>query len=106
MSVTQNIVVTIVYGDVSGFPPGTVVDSVVVSAIAAVPTNTPVSQSVPQGTASVTFSSLNPDTYTVSAQAVAANGVPIGPAASAVVTVTSAASVTVSLPSTVTAIQP
>jgi hypothetical protein len=107
VSVTQNIQCAIVYGDVAGFPTGTVVDHVIVSATAATVVNSPAPQTVPPGTAAVTFSGLNPDTYTVSAQAIAADGTPIGPAASVVVTVTSAVvTVSLSIPASIAVTQP
>ena len=74
-------------------PPGTVIDSIVVSFIGSNPANTQ-SQTVAPGTSSVS-ATLADDTYTASAQAFAA-GVAVGPAATETFTILS--TTTVSIP--------
>lgn len=104
MSTTQNAVLSIAYVSFTA-PAGSVVDHVTISATAANPANSPPNQSVPPGTASVTFSNLTPDTYTFSVQAFPASGPGFGSAVSATLVVTGT-TVTLQIPGTVTATQP
>jgi len=106
VSQTQNAVVGIVYAAVAGFPAGSAVDHITVTATGSNPANSPAPQNVPPDTAVVTFDSLAPDTYAISAQAFPASGSGYGTAVTTSITITSTATVSLSLPSTVTATQP
>jgi hypothetical protein len=91
------------YSDVPGFPEGSVVDHVLVTLTGTDPANTQ-SQTVAPGTTSVTFASVAPDTYTVSAQAFPATGAGYGVAAvSNSVVVSAPVTVTLSIPSFINA---
>ena len=104
MSTTQNAVLTVAYVSFTA-PPGSVVDHVTVTAAASNPANSPPNQSVPPGTASVTFNNLTPDTYTFTAQAFPASGPGFGTPVSTTLTVTGT-TVTLQIPGTLTATQP
>lgn len=106
MSSTQSAVVNIAYAPVAGFPAGSAVATVDVTAVAANPANSPADQSVAPETPTVTFLNLQPDTYTISAQAFDANGNGFGSPVSVTITITSVATVSLNLPSAVTASQP
>lgn len=106
----MNAALTLGYGQVSGFPAGSAVASILLAAVGALPANaTPVTQQVAPGTASVTFSSLPADTWTFSATPLDANNnaltasgysVPTGS-----VTLTAPSTVTLSVPTTLSATQ-
>ncbi|SRR6266446_8879506 len=106
MSLTQDAVLAIVYADVAGFPPGSVVDHIQVSGTAVDPTNSPAAQNVAPGTALVTFAALNPDAYVFTAQAFSAAGVGYGSSVSTTLTIVTKTTVSLSLPSVMTATQP
>lgn len=100
-----NAVLSISFGDVPGFPAGSIVDHVLVTASAVDPANSPAAQSVAPATASVTFANLNADTYTFTAQAFPAAGSGFGAPVSVVFTITAPATVSLSLPSDMSASQ-
>ena len=105
MSTTSNALLAIGYGPLS-VPPGSVVDHILVTASGAATGPQP-SQSVAPGVPTVTFAGLAPDTYTFSAQAFPASGVGYGtPAAVNLVVVPPVTSVTIQVPSTLSASQP
>lgn len=104
MSTTQNAVLSVTYVDFVA-PAGSVVDHVTITATASNPANSPPNQSVPPGTASVTFSNLTPDTYTFTAQAFPSSGPGFGSAVSTTLVVTGT-TVTLSIPGTLSATQP
>jgi hypothetical protein len=105
VSTTQNALVGIAYGDLTAAA-GSVVDHVLVTATASNPANSPASQSVAPGTATVTFASLNPDTYTITAQAFPASGAGFGTPVSTTIAITAVATVTLSVPTSLSATQP
>jgi hypothetical protein len=96
-----NEVGAITYADVPGFPAGTVVDHILVTATDAAipPVNPMLTQSVPEGTATVTFTGIAFGAYTFSVQAETAAGQPLGTAVTGKFTVV-APVVTLSLPAT------
>lgn len=97
--------ILISYTDVPGFPAGSIVDHIVVTVTGTAAGNTlPNMQAVPPGTASVTFD-LIADDYTVSAQGFAADGTGFGKPVSTTFTITAAATISLSLPATVSATQ-
>jgi hypothetical protein len=106
MSTTQNALVSVSYAAVSGFPAGSVVDHILVTATASNPANSPPSKSVAPNTASVTFTNLTPDTYTLTAQGFPASGAGYGTAVSTTITITSTAPISLQLPSSITVTQP
>lgn len=106
MPATQNGAISVAYADVPGFPTGSVVDHITVSAVASNPANSPASQSVAPGTPIVTFVNLPADTYVFSAQAFPATGPGFGTAVTASLTITALGTVSLSLPSGLTATQP
>lgn len=105
MSTTQNADLVLSYVSLTA-PAGSVVDHIEVSATATNAANNPPSQSIPPGQTTVTFASLNPDTYTFSAQAFPATGAGFGAPVTATLTIVSTATVTLSVPGTITATQP
>jgi len=70
----SNVVLTPVFGPVSGFPPSSVVAGILIAAVAGTPANSPAPQTVAPGTATVVFANLAADTYSFSATPVDANG--------------------------------
>ena len=100
----MNLVETIQYApSAPTFAPGTVVDHVVCTITGAV---TPaVSQSVAPLTASVVFSNVPADTYTLSVQAVDAAGNLLGTAVTGTFVITAPANISLNLPSAVSAAQ-
>jgi hypothetical protein len=97
MKVMSTAVLTGSYVNVPGFPAGSVVANVVASITGAA---TPiVSQTVPPGTAMITFSSVPPDTYTFSVAGVDASNNVFGTASTGTFTVSAPTTVTLSLPS-------
>ena len=100
----DEVVATLVYSDVTGFPTGSVVDHILVTLTGTNSVNNQ-SQSVAPSTATVTFSTVAADTYTVSAQAFPATGAGYGTAVvSAPVTSTGPVTITLSLPASVSAV--
>jgi len=90
---------TVSYSDVAGFPAGSVVDHVVVTATEAAGAS--LTQSVAPGTASVTFD-LTPGTWDISAQGFPAVGAGFGkPAVLSGFVVAVPVTVTLSLPSAI-----
>jgi hypothetical protein len=107
MSTTQNAAVAVNYAPVPGFPAGSAVDHILVTATASNPANSPAPQSVAPDTSEVTFANLAPDTYVFTAQAMPATGAGFGsPVASAPLTIVAPATVSLSLPQAVSASQP
>ena len=106
MPTTQNAVVTIAYSDVPGFPADAAVDHITVTCAGSNPANSARAQAVPPSTATVTFANLTPDTYTISAQGFPATGAGYGTAVSTTLTIKSTATISLSLPATLTAAQP
>ena len=99
----MNAILAIAYADVPGFPAGSVVAHISASITGAV---TPVvNQIVLPGTASITFANVPADTYSFSVAGVDASGNVFGTAVTGSFTITAPATVTLSLPSTVTASQ-
>ena len=99
----MNALLAILYSDVPGFPAGSAVSHIVASITGAV---TPVqTQTVAPGAPSVTFASVPADTYTYSVAGVDSAGNTYGTAVTGTFTVTAPATVTLSLPSAVTASQ-
>lgn len=98
----SNAVLTIGYADVPGFPPGSVVAHIVVL-ITNQSASPPASQSqvVAPGTVTVNFDNLAEGDYSVSVQANAADGTPLGSPAIGTFKVAVPASVTLSLPTSV-----
>lgn len=97
-------VVSVSYAVVDGFPPGSVVDHILVTCVGA-STGAQPSQTVPPGTTTATFTALAPDTYTFTAQGFPAAGAGFGTAVSTTLTVTAPATVSLNLPSTLSAAQ-
>lgn len=93
----------VVYADVTGFPAGSAVANIVATITGS--DGVAHSQTVPAGTASVTFPAVAADTYAVSVAGVDASGATLGTPATGSITITAPATVTLSLPSTVTATQ-
>lgn len=104
MATTQNAVLTITYVNFTA-PAGSVVDHIMLTAVAANPANSQPAQSVPPGTATVTFNNLTPDSYTFSAQAFPASGPGFGTPVSTTFTVTGT-TVTLQIPGTLDVSQP
>ena len=99
----MNAVLAILYSLVPGFPAGSVVAHISASITGAV---TPViTQSVPPDTASITFANVPADTYTFSVAAMDASGNTFGTAVTGTFTITAPATVSLNLPSSVTASQ-
>lgn len=103
---TQNAQLALTFAQTPGFPAGSAVDHITVTAVAGNPANSPPPQSVPPGTAQVTFQNLTPDTYEFSAQGFPATGPGFGNPATASLTITSTQTVSLSLPSALSATQP
>ena len=102
----SNEVLSIVYADVPGFAAGTVVSNVVVSiADTSVTPATTLTQTVAPGTAAVTFPNLDAGSYTFSVAGVDAAGTVLGTAVTGTFVVAAPATISLSLPSTVTAAQ-
>ena len=100
-----NEVLTIAYADSSPtFPAGSAVASIVVS-ITDTSASPPVSvsQTVAPGTASITFPNVAVGDYTASAQAVDASGAALGSPATTTFTVSAPATISLSLPVTLSA---
>jgi hypothetical protein len=97
--IMSDLVTTVAYADVPGFPDGSAVDHVLVTLTEA--GGAVLSQSVAPGTASVSFLAVGPGTYTASVQAFPATGAGYGSAVvSNPITVAAPVTVTLSLPST------
>jgi len=97
----SNAVLTIGYTDVPGFPPGSVVASILASIMNQNAGTPPETQTLPPGTVQATFGPLDPGDYSVLVQAVDANGSPLGGAATGSFNVPAPATVTLSLPTSV-----
>ena len=93
-------VLAITYAEVPGFPAGSVVDHIVATVTGAASS----SQSVAPGTSSVSFS-LAAGSYTFSVQAADASGAFFGSPVTGSFTITAPATVSLSLPASVTATQ-
>jgi len=93
--------ITIGYTATPGFPAGSVVDHIGVSIVGLVAANNQ-SQNVAPGTTTVTVT-LNPDTYTISVQAFDVNNNAFGTAVSTTLVVSAPTTVTLNIPSSVTA---
>ena len=106
MPTTQNALVSIAYSDVAGFPADAVVDHITVTCSGSNPANSAPAQAVPPATATVTFANLTPDTYTITAQGFPATGAGWGSPVSTTITIKSTATISLSLPATLTASQP
>ena len=98
----SNAVATIAYAlSAPTFPAGSAVANVVVS-ITDTSVTPPVAttQTVADGTTTVTFANVAVGSYTASAQAVDATGAALGPAATTTFTITAPATIALSLPLT------
>ena len=96
----MNEVGTITYADVPGFPVGTVVDHVLVTVTdsAVPPVNPTLTQSVPDGTATVTFLNVAAGSYAFSVSGRDASGNVLGKPVTGTFTVVVPATITLSLP--------
>lgn len=99
----MNANIAITYTDVPGFPAGSVVDHIVVTVVGTA-NSLPNMQAVPPGTASVSFD-LAADDYTVSAQGFPVTGPGFGQAVTTAFSITAPATISLSLPATVSATQ-
>lgn len=100
----MNLIESITYApSAPTFPAGTVVDHILCTLTGS--TTPAISQSVAPLTASVTFPNVPADSYTVTAQAMDATGAPLGTAVSTTITITAPATISLNLPSAVTAAQ-
>jgi hypothetical protein len=101
-----NLVLTIAYTSTPGFAQGTVVSSVLVTVTGTASGNTtPVKQNVPDDTATVTFPLTVADTYNYSVQALDGNNNPLGTAVTGSFAITGPTTISLDLPSAVTAAQ-
>jgi hypothetical protein len=91
--------ITIGFTDTPGFPAGSAVDHVRLTVTGALGSSA--SQAVAVGVTSVNYTFGVPDTYTVTVQAVAADGSVFGTPVSTTFVVAAPATVTLSLPSSV-----
>jgi hypothetical protein len=101
----MNALISLVYSVIAGFPAGSVVDHILVTVTGATAGATPLSQKLAPDASSVTFANLPADTYTVTAQGFPAIGAGFGTPAGTTFTITAPATVSLSLPATVTAAQ-
>ncbi len=101
---TYNAILAIGFaGSAPTFPPGTVVASLAITVTGTAAGNTtPITGQVAPNSTSATVDITVPDTYTASVQAQDANGNALGPPATDTFVVTAPATVSLSLPSTVT----
>ena len=100
----MNLNLAIAYVD-QIFPAGTSVSGIQCSITGSASGATPVTQTVPDGTPTVMFPSVAADTYTYSVQALDQNGAGLGTAVTGTFVVTAPTTVTLSVPSTVSASQ-
>jgi hypothetical protein len=100
---SANAVASIQYSDVPGFPPGSAIDHIEVTVQGAAPGAAPITQNVAPGTTSVTFNSLPDDSYTISVEAVDANNNVFGTPVTGTFSISTVGTVTLSLPSAVSA---
>ena len=100
----MNAVLAISYTVVPGFPSGSVVDNIVATVTGTL-NATPVVQKAPADSASITFAGLPADTYTYSVAGVDAAGNVFGTPVSGSFTLVAPVTVSLSLPSAVTASQ-
>lgn len=99
----MNAVLAIVYTEVPGFPTGSVVDHIACSITGAA---TPIlTANVAPGTASAEFANVPADTYTFSVVAQDAAGNDFGTPVTGSFTITAPATMTLNIPSSVTASQ-
>ena len=101
----MNGILSIDYATISGFPAGSVVSGILVTLTASVAANSPPAQTVAPSTPSVIFLNLAADTYAYSVVAVNAAGDSFGTPVTGTLIITSPATVSLSLPSTVSATQ-
>lgn len=94
-------VISVSYAPVDGFPIGSAVDHIAITVTDPAAVATVIN--VPPDTASATFDATVVGTYNVTAQAIAADGSGFGTAVSTTFVVAAPASVTLSLPSAVSA---
>jgi hypothetical protein len=99
----QNATCTITYALVPGFPAGSVIDHIKVTCVGATTGSTTTPLQLAPGAATAVFASLAPDTYTFTAQGFPATGAGFGTAVSATLTISTAATVSLSLPASMTA---
>ena len=97
---------TITYGDVPGFPAGTVLNAIIAS-LTETSVTPPVStsQKVPPGTPSIVFTDVDPGTYTMTVNGVDPSGAVLGSPFTGTFTITAPTTVTLSLPASVTVAQ-
>lgn len=99
----MNAILAVLYSLVPGFPAGSVVASISASITGAA---TPiVTQSVPPDTAAITFANVPADSYTFSVAAVDASGNVFGTPVTGTFVIAAPTTVSLSLPSSVTASQ-
>ena len=96
----MQVIGTIAYADVPGFPEGSVVDHVLVSIINS--TGGVAQQSVAPSTASVTFDGVAAGDYTYSIQAFPVSGAGFGTPVTGSFTVAAPATITLALPASAT----
>ena len=103
----MNVNASVSYGSVSGFAAAAVVAAIVISLQGATAGAAPITQTVAPGTASASFANVPPDTYTVTATPVDEAANPLTATGYTVpstsVTVTAPSTVTLSVPTGITA---
>jgi hypothetical protein len=99
----QNATCTITYASVAGFPAGSVVDHIKVTCVGAVTGATTTTLQLAPGAPTAVFSSLAADTYTFTAQGFPLSGAGFGTAVTATLVVGAGATVSLSLPASMTA---
>jgi hypothetical protein len=106
-SMAMNEVLTITYADVPGFPVGTVVDHILITVTDAAvpPVNPTLTQSVPDGTATVTFLNIAAGNYSFSIAGRDVSGNVLGTPVTGTFTVTTPVTISLSLPVSATAAQ-
>ena len=101
----SNAVLTVAYSDVPGFPAGSAVASILVSVTdTSVTPPTAVTQTVSPGTTAVTFANLAAGTYSVSVAAQDASNAVLGTPVTGTFDVPVPATVTLTLPASVSAV--
>lgn len=99
----MNAVLAVGYAQVPGFPAGSVVASILATLTGAVTPS--VTQSVPPDTASITFANVPADTYTIIVAGQDASGNTFGTPVTGSFTIAAPATVSLSLPASVSATQ-
>ena len=101
----MNAILSIVYAPVPGFPAGSVVANILATITGSAAGSTPIVQTGAPGATSIEFANVAADTYTYSVSGEDASGNTYGTAVTGTFTITAPATVTLSLPSSVTVAQ-